>query len=178
VLTSTSLANYLGLVHLQTQFPIRVDCPRRKALPLVGICEKDSPFFCGAKCRYWPKATVITSQRNVRFRAYSDRRSFVRRHVRREARGGRHFQSHALSHDAPASMRTRTPLGIASVCGFECTAHPPFALRTCCPRFVVSNVGSPSKCHPPSVRASDRARTTSNRRRDERRSRNGVWQSR
>jgi len=103
------------------------------------------------------------------------------------------IQSHALSHDAPASMRTRSPLCITSVHGFECTAHSPTVglncESTCCPKalnisgltsaapvptvtqraisaFVrFRDVGCPRRCNPP-MRASDRAGWTYNRRRD------------
>ncbi len=104
------------------------------------------------------------------------------------------IQSHALSHDAPASMRTRSPLGITSVRGFECTAHSPTVglncESTCCPETLTiggvtsaapvptvrprpisafvrfRDVGCPRRCNRPPMRASDRAGWTSTRRRD------------
>ena len=92
------------------------------------------------------------------------------------------IQSRALSHDAPTSMRTRTPFGVTSVRGFECTAHSPTALSAAgvtsaapvamvTPRAMSAlvrfcDVGCPRRCNRPSMRASDRAGRTSNRRRD------------
>ena len=104
------------------------------------------------------------------------------------------IQSHALSHDAPASMRTRSPLGITSVRGFECTAHSPTVglncESTCCPETLTiggvtsaapvptvtpgamsayarfRDVGCPRRCNRPPMRATDRAGRTSTRRRD------------
>jgi hypothetical protein len=79
-------------------------------------------------------------------------------------------------------MRTRTPLRITSVRGFECTAHSPSGLRnggltsaapvpsvtpramSACVRF--RDVGCPRRCNRPPMRASDRAGRTSTRRRD------------
>ena len=101
------------------------------------------------------------------------------------------IQSHALSHDAPASMRTRTPLGIASVRGFECTTHSPTVglncESACCPKTLAiggltlapvprvtprampalahfRDVGCLRRCNRPPMRSSDRAGWTSTRR--------------
>jgi hypothetical protein len=106
------------------------------------------------------------------------------------------IQSHALSHDAPASMRTGTPLGITSVRGFECTAHTPTVglngESTCCPKARTiggltsaapvprvtpramsacvrfRGVGCPRRSNRSPMRARDRARWNSTRRRDHR----------
>jgi hypothetical protein len=103
-------------------------------------------------------------------------------------------------------MRTRTPFGITSVRGFECTAHSPAVGRncesTCCPKTLTvggvsfaapvptvmpramsalgrfRDVGCPRRRNRPPMRASDRAGWTSTRRRDHpRRARKGAWQS-
>jgi hypothetical protein len=115
------------------------------------------------------------------------------------------IQSHALSHDTPAAMRTRTPLSITSVRGFECTAHSPAAVgscqRTCRPKTLTicgvtcavpvppmrsraksalvrfGDVGCPCRGSRSPMSASDRAGWTSTRRRDHLRSRKGAWQS-
>jgi hypothetical protein len=107
------------------------------------------------------------------------------------------IQSHALSHDAAASMRTRSPLGITSVRGFECTAHSPTVglncESTCRPKTLTvggvtfaapvptvtpramsalvhfRDVGCPRRCNRLTMRASDRAGRTFTRRRDPRR---------
>jgi hypothetical protein len=47
---------------------------------IVGDGEK-SFFFCGAKRRFWPKATDFAPQRNVRFQGCSDRRGDHARNV-------------------------------------------------------------------------------------------------
>ena len=110
------------------------------------------------------------------------------------------IRSHALSHDAAASMQTRCPLRITSVRGFECTAHSPTGGRNCKKALTTSgvtsaapvptvppramsalvrfhDVGCSRRRNRPSVRASDRAGWTS-RRRDHHRTWRGAWQSR
>ena len=107
-------------------------------------------------------------------------RGTLSEHSRRRTSPASGIQSHALSHDAPASMRTRTPLGVTSVRGFECTAHSPGGLRNggltlapvpretprAMPAFVLfRDVGCLRRCNRPPMRASDRAGWTSTRRR-------------
>jgi hypothetical protein len=102
------------------------------------------------------------------------------------------IQSQALSHDAAAAMRTRSPLGITSVRGFECTAHAPADLSarglTLAPGQTVTSramsafvrfrdVGCRRRCHRPRMRAGDRVGWASARRGDHYGSRKGAWQS-